>query len=164
MRPRVLWLSLLLACATRKPTDPGKPAPAKPDTPTTARPAPAPRTDDEICRLAGHDFAYPDFERDAVRNLRCGDGPGTDCYGGQTHCEGVNLVHCQDGKLTALDCREMCQQHEGVYGETSDGGTCTPQRDRFVCICCDAGEPGCEHIKPTPPRPVVPLAPTARTP
>lgn len=120
MRPRVLWPTLLLACATQKPVDPDKPAPVPPDTPAAASPAAAQRTDDEICRLAGHDFAYPDFERDGVRNLRCGDGPGTDCYGGQTHCE--------DGKLTALDCREMCQQHMIFTSSRFDGANLSRYR------------------------------------
>ncbi len=122
------------------------------DGPPVQAPTAQPPTDDQACQADGFDFAHKVFDRDGVREVLCGVGPGTSCAGAgnQNSCDGTRLMYCLDGRLAALDCLTQCRDAGDMTGQTYDSGTCGLRDNIVQCICCDAGEPGCENIKPRP--------------
>ena len=167
---------LLLACTTARTPTPERPSGAVGDETAGATvPAAAPArpsasggpvaeakaslSDDELCRADGFDFAYRFEETDDTREMRCGVGPGTACTDERMdHCSGTKLFSCVDGKMGMIDCREFCREVGDPDGVTHDGGMCKPSGGYKVCVCCDAGEPGCADEKPRPKfRSIVPL-------
>ena len=146
----IVLAGLLLGCRVQ-PAMKAEPAVVKP-------PESEPRTADELCRVDGFDFAYDDHGlADERGGLLCGTGPGTPCEGEKRHCEERDIILCERGKLTRIDCREHCR-HGGPMTHLSDDGYCGERDGAADCVCCDAGEPGCPSKSP-PVRRVVPLAP-----
>lgn len=154
-------LALSLACGPRAtPATPPRAAPASAKTPitsTTPSPpgVPEPSWDPEAsCRSDGFDFVYTVIANGDMQELICGVGPGTPCQGESSRCDGANLLTCMYGKEGLTDCREACRVIGEPTGMTYDGGRCVRERGHPVCVCCDAGEPGCEHETPRPPSPM----------
>lgn len=176
MRLQLLPIVLLLDCTSQRtvstPAAPAAPEPATPSSPkpaaassstptATSEPKPTP---DELCRAEGFDFAYPFPYHEGYPHLGCGKGPGTLCRAGAGGCDGPRIRYCLYKRLTEADCHELCTQRGDMNGVTYDHGYCEAVNTKEPsCKCCDAGEPGCEHIKPKPRQPsvVVPLAPPA---
>lgn len=132
------------------------------DGPPVQAPAVQPPTDDQVCQADGFDFALKFIEHDGIRVVRCGVGSGTPCAGNQNVCDGTKLLYCLDDRLAAMDCLTLCRDAGDMTGQIYDSGTCGRRDDIVQCICCDAGESGCENAKPRP-RHVVPLSrPVAR--
>ena len=96
------------------------------------------------CASDGFDFAYGCTDNGTLIEFVCGNGPGTDCSGGATSCNGDNeLNFCQFGKLGAVDCLTECMEVGDGGGVTYDFGYCGDQRGSSQCICCDEGEDDC---------------------
>ena len=158
MRSRAVWALLLVACATQKPQAPAKPAapsalPVQATAPSVRGPGERP-TDDQLCQADGYDFAYTFVENNGVREMACGDGPGTPCSGNS--CDGAHLLFCHEGRLGMLDCLVQCRDVGDAQGLTYDSGTCSVRDAIPQCVCCDAAEPGCETVKPRSLSPVAP--------
>jgi hypothetical protein len=120
------------------------------DGPPVQAPAEQPPTDDQVCQADGWDFAHSFVERDGVRQVLCGVGPGTPCAANQTSCDGAKLMFCLDRRLAAMDCLTLCRDSGDMTGQTYDSGTCGLRDNIVQCMCCDAGEPSCENVKPRP--------------
>ncbi len=160
----VVLAMLVMACATRTPPAPAKPAvTAKPavQVPATAATTATTkeRTDDEVCQADGYDFSAGSEEYNGARVLRCGIGPGTPCTGEAAHCDGARYMQCYYGRLSMTDCRELCRESGDMMGVTYDGGTCTGKDDATTCTCCDVGEAGCEKEVAQPKAKQIPLSP-----
>lgn len=154
----LLVVSLILGCRTVAPAPAAKIV-SVPGTAPAFVAAPAPRTYDDLCRADGFDFAYfvEVNEETGERYLECGDGPGTSCDRARMqYCEGRQMMVCKYGKVTAVDCRDVCRF--GFNGDGRDDGTCAERDGRASCACCDVGEPGCSAEPKQPIRAVVPLA------
>jgi hypothetical protein len=136
----LLTALLLLGCRT--------PAHVAPKTVTTA---PAPRTNDELCRADGFDFAYDLPEAAAEGVVECGRGSGTSCD--RSRCDGRTLLVCKWSKTTEADCRALCRGEIRDVNNFYDDGTCAEQDGEVHCVCCSVGEPGCT-TQPNPRRPV----------
>ncbi len=152
-----LWL---LACSLRAapaivPTKAPPPATSRgPTKIAEAPPAPEVKWDpDESCRSDGYDFVYKVEDEGGMLSAICGVGPGTPCQGESNRCDGANLLSCTYGKEGLTDCRQFCREIGDGNGIVYDGGGCITERNNSSCVCCDAGEPGCEHETPRPPSP-----------
>lgn len=97
---------------------------------------------DAECAFNGDDFAYGCYinESDEVTYF-CGLGPGTDCSDADDACDGDTVLQsCLFGKLTNVDCEELCT---GKEAKTQyDFGECRADEGPGCC-CFDEGEEGC---------------------
>lgn len=127
---------LMLGCRMHGPASAGAGARSAPE------PASRSKTNDELCREDGFDFAFEIPEAAAVGVVECGVGPGTPCDPSRPrYCDGRTLLQCRYGKVTAVDCRGFCRSFYGVT--TYDDGNCMETDGRADCACCDVGEAGC---------------------
>lgn len=139
----VLVVLLMLGCRTHGPAGPASTASGSA---STIEPAPRSKTNDELCREQGYDFAF-DIPGIAPE-VMCGFGPGTPCDPARPqYCDGHKMMECLHGKVIAADCQDVCRSGSGVA--SYDDGTCAEKDGRVSCACCDLGELGCV-AKPIP--------------
>lgn len=99
----------------------------------------------DACNFDGYDFSYGCVDTGKNIEFICGDGPGTTCDDSEpTSCASdTDLAQCLYGKLTHFDCLVQCTEVGDDMGALYDHGFCGDDRGASVCLCCDAGEPGC---------------------
>ncbi|WAS92178.1 alpha/beta fold hydrolase [Nannocystis punicea] len=105
------------------------------------------RTADELCQDKGYDFAFDPTAVPTEGNpeMACGFGPGTTCTPetSDAYCDGVAMVACERGKMTATNCVQRCRSVGDPEGTPRDSGRCAIRKDEAACVCCDRDEPGC---------------------
>ncbi|MFZ6180704.1 hypothetical protein [Nannocystis pusilla] len=99
---------------------------------------------DDTCKLDGYDFAYGCVDDGTTVYAECGSGSGAACSGDEPSClDASTWATCKWGKTTEVDCFVFCTEEGDEMGATYDHGACELQDGDAVCVCCDAGDPGC---------------------